>query len=339
MNDFFENLRKNLKENSEDTRNVIFGIVGAILVAWVTINVIFALGFFGLILAALVVIFGATRLPQLAWFWGKSTPSPSGNPKAEKPDVPDDIPPQFLDGDPEELESIEDTSPIPETSSPENIIYYDQLDDDIPLEKGCSYPRETPNGTMLLEASSEKARIRVKSAIRYWCWVLPGALSIASLLIGIPLGAAIGYSIFEDNPNSWQLNPVSYMVWGSIITTGLFIAVAVYSFFATRPWVLITIDPKTIRYGSYKFDRRYHEGMQIGYETGETELKNSFFDQSFGAQTLRLTYGPWGEDLPYLVNSYHAPEIVIWMNRIIENVGAPPAKRSDPYAGRKIELL
>ncbi len=44
-------------------------------------------------------------------------------------------------------------------------------------------------------------------------------------------------------------------------------------------------------------------------------------------------------DLRYLIDTYQASNIVVWMNEIIDSVGGAPRKRFDPAAGRKVELL
>ncbi|WP_157946891.1 hypothetical protein [Thalassobius sp. I31.1] len=137
----------------------------------------------------------------------------------------------------------------------------------------------------------------------------------------------------------WGHNPLQYALTGVLFTCAAFYFVAAVSYFWTRPWVKIVVTPNTIRYGSRFFHREFHDGMRLGYSTNETDLKNKLLEGSFGTVAMRLTYGRWGEDLPYLVNKYHADEIVIWMNEIINSVGAPIDVRHDPYAGEKSELL
>lgn len=99
------------------------------------------------------------------------------------------------------------------------------------------------------------------------------------------------------------------------------------------------VQPDIVTFGNYRFDRSLSSGLQVGYKSRETEVNQSFVQPKFGVTSLRFTYGSWGEDLKYLVNTYHADEIVIWMNEIINGVGEQTEKRFDPYAGRKIELL
>lgn len=130
------------------------------------------------------------------------------------------------------------------------------------------------------------------------------------------------------------------VIAGVTISVSIPLILAVISYIRTRPWVKIIATKDTILYGSRKFSRLHYGGMRIGYTTKEDGgLKNSFFDLSLGMAAPRLQYGRWGEDLAYLVNGYHANEIVIWLNEIIDSVGAPPPPKYDAYAGRKPELL
>ena len=201
------------------------------------------------------------------------------------------------------------------------------------LEQRCHPVRTTPKGTYVGTANRRGATLHVKSAIRFWYWFLPTSLLISSFVIAPFLGGWLGY-VSASNSRFYD----EEVATGIFLMVGVFIALTIVSYFLTRPWVTIVITPDTITYGSTKYAREHHNGMRIGYTIeGVDELKNDFFDISFGLQAIRLTYGRWGEDLPYLVNKYHAAEIVIWMNELIAEVGAPEPKENDPAKGRQSE--
>lgn len=320
--DFVLRLKKNFQENRNATILISAGAALATFVIWFVL--LFLLEVFGiryalrqvpflnrilffaaLFLAGYIVVRIGSRVPQLGWFWGYDM-APVIAHKAE-----DAAPP----------------SPKPSDGRVEDVAAF------------CLVPRSTPKGTELDYLDANTARMRVKSAIRFWCYFYPGLFTICAIA-GVPLGGYWGLDIYNANPNRWNINPVPYVFWGAVLLSGAFVAAAIYSYFSTRPWVTIVVTASTITYGSMKFDRRYYRRMQIGYSTQEAgDMKNDFFDLSMGMVALRLSYGDWGEDLKYLVNKYHSEEIVIWMNRIIDSVGSPPPPANDPYAGRKIELL
>jgi hypothetical protein len=102
----------------------------------------------------------------------------------------------------------------------------------------------------------------------------------------------------------------------------VFLILGIISYICIRkafPWITLIATPQYIKVGKLYFDRGHYGGMRIGYEidTGMALLKNDFHDLGVGLQALRLSYGLWGEDLPFLVNRYHAAEIVIWMSYMI----------------------
>lgn len=322
IQDFILRFRKNFQESRNATVLIAAGSLIAIFVVWYAIlmvldlldvpwmlrgmlllNRIIFLAALGL--AAYIVIRIGSRIPQLSWFWG--------------------------------YDMARVASQKQKASTSSNIKSATERVQDITAF--CLVPRSTPKGTELVYLDENSAHMRVKSAIRFWCYFLPALFTIGAVA-GVPLGGYWGFEIYNAQPNRWNINPTPYVFWGAVFLSGSFVAAAIYSYFATRPWLGVKVTPSTITYGSMKFDRRYYGGMQIGYSTNEGgDLKNGFFDLSLGMAALRLSYGPWGEDLKYLINKYHSAEIVNWMNGVIASVGAAPPPDYDPYAGRKIELL
>lgn len=195
-----------------------------------------------------------------------------------------------------------------------------------------AFVRRTPKGTILGTANREKAEFQVKSAIRFWHWFAPIAALVFGVFILIPLFITM-FLIMSDG-----YGEVGFFFFGisAGIAATIGLVLVVHNRF--RPWVKVHVTPDTITYGDTSYDRKHTSGFVLGYEVkGQGELKNHFFDQSMGLMALRLTYGRWGEDLPYMVNKYHAAEIVIWMNEIIAAVGAPKPAEHDLEQGRKTE--
>lgn len=192
--------------------------------------------------------------------------------------------------------------------------------------------RSSPKGTRVETQSEGSVTLCFKAAIRFW-WPLPYAVIVCAVVVGLPLGWILGATLrspfepYNGGPLFW--------------TIAIFAAATVASFRLTRPWVKLVANKRYIHIGPYYFDRDHYGGMRVGYElqTGASVLKNDFHDLSIGLQAIRLTYGPWGEDLPYLVNGYHANAIVLWLNLMIASVDEPPVGPTSSEHGKRTQAF
>jgi hypothetical protein len=208
--------------------------------------------------------------------------------------------------------------------------------------------RQMPKGTRLIESNPGKSvTLEFKAAVRFW-WKVPyllipvclAAPFIGATVAGWMAAEAASNRSYEDNQRYGYIDVAEAAFQGGLWLTIAMIALAIAIFFFSRPWVRLHADHGTIQVGGMRFDRGQFGGMRIGYEieTGGAMLKNDFHDLDIGLQGLRLVYGPWGEDLPWLVNRYHAPAIVLWMNVQIDSSAAP---RSRPISetGNRPEIF
>lgn len=337
MKAFMTHYRLLLADRRQDTLKVTGGLLAAILITWILLDVMLWIGFFGLIIAAPLILWSATLLPQFSWFWGPLSwqarkaatppPAPVQAEQAEAVTTAAAVPPE------EAPDTEEEADPVSVLPSLSPAAYLTDV------AEGCAPIRLTPVGTRVLTLRRDEAVLEVKSAIRFWSWLGP-TLCIIGAIFGAPIGAFLGALAYEAHPQSWQQNFGAYVATGSILATGGFILATIWSYFATRPWVRIIIEPGRIKYGDQWFDRRFLHGVGLGYSTEEVELQSRFLDPNFGVTMITMRYGRWGEDLRYMVNSRYAPQIVIWINEIMDHVGErAPAPRFEPMMGRKIELL
>jgi len=189
--------------------------------------------------------------------------------------------------------------------------------------------REHPKGTKIGKSQPGSVLLRVRAAIRFWwkAFYLMLILCVAAPFIGGPIGFAGGIMSAEAAAQRGVFDRAGFgdVFAGAFWTTVIMIGLTIWVFRLTRPWVEIYADANEVRVGSQRFDRTHYGHFRLGYEiqTSEGLLKNDFHDLDIGLQGLRLSYGLWGEDLPYLVNKYHANEIVLWLNAMIAQTAKP----------------
>lgn len=198
--------------------------------------------------------------------------------------------------------------------------------------------RETPVGTGLVRQSSEQAVMTVQAAIRFWCWAAP-AICTGSLLFTLPIGVVSGYQSSFDRYGYLTGNVGANIFWGCVIGVGVSLFMIFLAYTMTRPTVRVEVDKDFVTFGSYKFDRRFAGGLRPAYSSQEVELNKSITQPKFGVTALRFAYGPWGEDMKYLVDANYVHDICLWMNGVIDTVGAEAPKENDAFEGKKVELL
>ena len=311
ITNFIAHFRELLAAKRQSTFQALGALAIVFLIVWGLISAILGSGFLGFIIAGAIVPWASTLLPQLAWFWGPLS--------KEARKAADPLP------TPAQAEHIEPQPEVVASNAPPE--FRDNT------ATNCEPVRRTPVGTFVMTHNSREAVLMVKSAIRVWCWASPILWTAAAFLVFLPIGFAIGIS-----SSSWQ-NAETNAMLGAALGVLLGLAIAIVSYFSNRPWVKVIITPETVTYGGRVFDRRYLHGVSTAYDTKETDIKSGFLDGNFGVTVMSMRYGRWGEDLKYMVNARYAPPITVWMNEIIDSVGAPPPPDYDPYAGRKIELL
>ena len=121
---------------------------------------------------------------------------------------------------------------------------------------------------------------------------------------------------------------------------GVFLAMSIASYFLTRPNIRISIDNEVVIVGFYRFDRAKFDGFRSGYSIGHNHNFLNSFQPAIGMSALSLSYGHWGEDTIYLIDSYHANQIVVWLNDLIAHMERSSIVTNyDPQAGQKMELL
>lgn len=206
--------------------------------------------------------------------------------------------------------------------------------------------RPYPRGIELETQTDDRLEFRLKSVHRRWrfaaVWIFIVSLFLVPLL-GVWLGFDDGFRTDRWGNNAPMVRP-SFSFVPSIILALLTIAGMVWAWFKGHPKIEIVATPSTLTVAGLEFDRANFSGMRIGYQIQGEAVKIGTFDtvmgdHFMGVSGLRVGYGRWGEDLDYMVNKYHAPEYVVWMNEQIEQVGRPESKSHAPAEGRVTETF
>ncbi len=85
--------------------------------------------------------------------------------------------------------------------------------------------------------------------------------------------------------------------------------------FIAYPNVKVIATKQGIKFGNLLLNRQYYGGVAIGYDRRSKE--GPAYSQ------LRIIYGPWGEDTPYMLKSYKAKMILSWINLMIDSTAEP----------------
>jgi len=126
-------------------------------------------------------------------------------------------------------------------------------------------------------------------------------------------------------------NPTAFL-----LSVGAVIFVFIVLHYFLLPRIKVTADREGITVGRYKFDWEHSEGLRLGYSAGGKEREN----KQLGYVGLRMSYGAWGFDLPYMVNGYYSAAYVVWVNMMLETIGKHPDEMTnDPQAGFMKDLF
>ncbi|WP_037952998.1 hypothetical protein, partial [Sulfitobacter donghicola] len=58
----------------------------------------------------------------------------------------------------------------------------------------------------------------------------------------------------------------------------------------------------------------------------------------FKYKGLRMAYGQWSHDLPYMVSDYYSAAYVVWVNQLLETIQTNPETVNDTAAGIKQQM-
>lgn len=178
--------------------------------------------------------------------------------------------------------------------------------------------KDRPKGTKLISQTPERVEVKFKATVRGW-WLLPAGLLVFLVFGALPFGGVLGVTM--------RSSPFEPFNTGAFFTPVLLtVVLLVLSYLWTFPWVRVVATRDYVQVGPYFFDRARYGGVRTGYEITYSGQTHSGQSLSFVFKGLRLVYGPWGDELPYMVKDYDAVAVTLWLSVMIGSVQNPEAK-------------
>lgn len=175
----------------------------------------------------------------------------------------------------------------------------------------------------------EKVKVSIPCARRNWWIIFPLFL----FLVCPPILAHGFVSSFFINYRTGAVNfvPIQLGIYAVVLAVLIYV-LHIFCF----PRVTIEGTRAGITIGGYRFDWQKTKGLRLGYSAGGKPVE----EVQFRWHGLRMSYGAWGFDLPYMPPSYQAASYVVWINMMLETVGQedPETAINNPEEGFLKEL-
>lgn len=196
-----------------------------------------------------------------------------------------------------------------------------------PYPRFASLPEFTPG---------ESFTATIPTALRTW-WVF-GVLVIGALwFFVLPLGIALGIDAGGFDNRGRLIQPS--FSWTPGIFTAIVLAAVSYGIWrAVFPRIKIQVDREVIQVGKYRYTWDTASGMRVGYSIGGVERSSEEGVLWVKFTGMRMAYGQWGHDLPYMTNTYYSVAYAAWINQLLETIKHNTETVNDPAAGIKQEL-
>ena len=183
-------------------------------------------------------------------------------------------------------------------------------------------PRTHPKHTIIQSENEEIAEFTVPAMRTGWWWKI-----LLFIVIGIPvlgaLSTGLGFyqeeeRVFRNTTMVWKFSIGRAIFWGIVLFGGTIFALwkSIYK------KLKISVTPTRLKVNEFLFDRQHNPRFGIGF----TEKGGNAFNPAMaftGLQTVRVQYGQWGENLPYLIPELWAVEYLTWANTFLDKVQVP----------------
>lgn len=191
--------------------------------------------------------------------------------------------------------------------------------------------RPYPRFADLMEfTEGEGFRASFPTALRTW-WIVGIVAIIGLWVIFVPVGTGLGFIA-----PSWDNRGYSggyYTPVPLLITIGVLLLVSYLILRAIFPRIIVQADREKITVGKFRYNWDHAQGLRTGYSVGGVEKAS----KQWKFAGLRMAYGPWSHDLPYLVNDYYSAAYIVWVNQLLETVQTNTVAVNNPHAGIRIQ--
>ena len=180
-------------------------------------------------------------------------------------------------------------------------------------------PRPMPAGAKIHYQGEDGVKLSVPGYRRklvMWGLLFAGIV----FFVAIPSIAALPVDRWEGRYGQ-QYGERSW--FGTILLVSMTLGFCVWAYRFLKPRVVITARDNRIRVAGGNsegmvFDTAHYSGMAQGYEMKSGKVKDQ---PGLGLFTgLKVTYGNWGEETPFMFQKGRGLEYILWMNQLIEPV-------------------
>lgn len=179
----------------------------------------------------------------------------------------------------------------------------------------------------------QKFSASIPVARRTW-WLVGWGAIVCLWVFALPGGVALSWIPVEwDYRTNRQAG--GHLSWIGVSVTVIVLAVLTYVIWrAIFPRITIQADREGVKVGAYHFDWQHIEGFRMGYSSGGVERD----EKQLWFHGLRIAYGPFGHDLPYLVRNYYVPVYVVYLNQLLGTIKVDGSTLSNQRAGIRQEM-
>ncbi|KAA8605138.1 hypothetical protein AL036_20500 [Salipiger aestuarii] len=188
--------------------------------------------------------------------------------------------------------------------------------------------RPYPRFADLMEfTEGESFKASIPAVLRTW-WIVGIVAIIGLWVIFVPVGFGLSF-VAATWERGGYFNPLPLL-----ITIGVLLVVSYGILRAVFPRIIVHADREKITVGKFRYSWDYAQGLRAGYSVGGVEKDN----KQWKFAGLRMAYGQWSHDLPYMVNDYYSAAYIVWVNQLLETIQVASSAVNDIQAGKR-EIL
>jgi len=214
-------------------------------------------------------------------------------------------------------------------------MFVPDIENKLPVIRGATLePRPMPAGAKIHYQGEDGVKLSVPGYRRNFALWLTGLIGFF-WFVGIP---AIMFLPFTRGTGRYGQAWADRSWFWTIVLVMMLAGFCVWAFRFLKPRVVITARDNRVRVASgdgegVVFDTAHYSGMRKGFEMKSGKVKDQ---AGLGIFTgLRVGYGEWGEETPFMFQKMRGLEYIIWMNGMIEPVVTGGAVHESEFGERE----